>query len=130
MASVTKPFAFVDVSTWPFEHSIATHVALEPLTIIELSLVFGRVGLLWPFSLEEAFTLVFSIVPFASVATLAFVKDKIAVLAGFTVFEVTKVDLLEHILIIIIEDSDETCASRLAIMFRSVVNRAIVELFD
>lgn len=122
MAAIGQPLALVDIPTRPLEHAIATHVALLPLTVVELSLRLGWIALRWPLALEQTLAVILAIVPLTSVAALAPIEHQITKLASLAFLEVAQVDLLQVIGVHIVKDSHKAGAIWLSIHFGSMVH--------
>ena len=132
---IGQPLASVNVSTRPLKDAKATHVTLLPLAVVELRLccpfLIILIDILCPLSLEVALSVILTVVPLPSVATLPPIEDKVAKLCSLTLLEVTQVDLLQrsHLLVIFV-NGYKTCTIWLPIQFRSVVDGAIFEVLD
>ena len=89
MPSVREPFALINITTGPCEHTIATHVTHLPLPIIRLCLILFRVDSRLDFSLKKTLSMILTLLPIAAVASKAPFENQHAESFSLTLLEIS-----------------------------------------
>ena len=128
MPSVRKPFALINITTGPCEHTIATHVTHLPLPIIRLCLILFRVDSRLDFSLKKTLSMILTLLPIAAVASKAPFENQHAESFSLTLLEISQVALIENCWILFALCCDKAFSVRGLIKLLPKIDRSILKV--